>query len=36
MAQMNKIIGDNKNDNSSRPKNKKRMLMNEVVQGTRI
>ena len=36
MAQINKNIENNKNDNSSRTKNKKKLLMNEVVKGTRI
>ena len=36
MAQINKNIENNKNDNSSRAKNKKKLLMNEVVKGTRI
>ena len=36
MAQINKNIENNKNDNSSRRKKKNKMLMNEVVQGIRI
>lgn len=36
MAQINKNIENNKIENSSRAKNKKKLLMNEVVQGIKI